>query len=291
MSSPSKKTSEKLKKRGRHRIHWDDKCMICSTIKFGIDSLCCEGCPHIAHITCVKDIPLPTEDWFCGICKFSPSKALKKKDVDAPPCKPKKLRVLELFKGTGSVTEYCEEYPHKFKPVISIDVEDDAEPSEVCDIRKWNYGKYSQHHFDIIWASPPCTDFSILKTTGTKDMETANEIVKTTIKIIEYFQPKMWFIENPQTGSLKDEVYMKKYHFYDVDYCKYSDFGYRKRTRIWTNLKDGFIPKKCQKDCEYMDGKKHVGTFGSTYTPSKAQKYRVPKSLLHELFWPLTERF
>ena len=25
--------------------------------------------------------------------------------------------------------------------------------------------------------------------------------------------------------------------FYDVDYCKYADWGYRKRTIIWTTLK------------------------------------------------------
>ena len=32
------------------------------------------------------------------------------------------------------------------------------------------------------------------------------------------------------------------YPYYDVDYCMYSNWGYRKRTRIWTNLK-GFEPK------------------------------------------------
>jgi hypothetical protein len=31
---------------------------------------------------------------------------------------------------------------------------------------------------------------------------------------------------------------MKDIPFYDVDYCMYSDWGYKKRTRIWTNKTD-----------------------------------------------------
>ena len=37
---------------------------------------------------------------------------------------------------------------------------------------------------------------------------------------------------------------MKDKPFYDVDYCMYSDWGYKKRTRIWTNKKD-WIGLKC----------------------------------------------
>ena len=49
--------------------------------------------------------------------------------------------------------------------------------------------------------------------------------------------------------------------YYDVDYCKYADWGYRKRTRIWTHL-NGFIPKLCKKDCNSMDGNKHRINIG-----------------------------
>ena len=31
---------------------------------------------------------------------------------------------------------------------------------------------------------------------------------------------------------------MKDIPFYDVDNCMYSDWGYKKRTRIWTNKED-----------------------------------------------------
>ena len=89
---------------------------------------------------------------------------------------------------------------------------------------------------DIIWASPPCTEYSRAKTTGVRHIDYANSIVRKTIEIMNYFQPRIFFIENPQTGLLKEQDFMKDFDYYDVDYCKYG-FEYRKRTRLWTNLK------------------------------------------------------
>ena len=34
-----------------------------------------------------------------------------------------------------------------------------------------------------------------------------NKIVLKTLEIIDYFNPTWWFIENPQTGKLKDGLY------------------------------------------------------------------------------------
>ena len=45
-------------------------------------------------------------------------------------------------------------------------------------------------------------------------------------------------MENPQTSNLKNREVVKGLPFYDVDYCMYSDWGYKKRTRIWTNKPD-----------------------------------------------------
>ena len=43
----------------------------------------------------------------------------------------------------------------------------------------------------------------LLKTTGVRKIDEANKIVLKTLEIIDYFKPKYWFIENPQTGLLK----------------------------------------------------------------------------------------
>ena len=76
-------------------------------------------------------------------------------------------------------------------------------------------------------------------------------------EIIDYLKPRLWFIENPKTGRMKDFITDRPY--YDVDYCCYSDWGYRKSTRIWTNLKR-FVPLTCGGSgvCPYMEGKRHV---------------------------------
>ena len=49
--------------------------------------------------------------------------------------------------------------------------------------------------------------------------------------------------------------------FYDVDYCKYADWGYRKRTRTWTNL-EGFDAKICNNDCNDIGGNQHKINIG-----------------------------
>jgi len=208
------------------------------------------------------------------------------------------MRVLELFSGTHSVGKVCKEYDWE---VVSVDLEN-ADIN--IDILKWDYKKdYKEGDFDIIWASPPCCLFSNcrrswigrkLKAFGDEivtaemldnDMiENGLPIVRKTQEIIEYFKPNYYFIENPQSGKMKN--FLTDMNYYDVDYCKYSDWGYRKRTRIWTNNMD-FVPMICRKDCENMfDPNKHKtqmsnakgGTTGRIST-----RYRVPPKLINEL--------
>ena len=59
------------------------------------------------------------------------------------------------------------------------------------------------------------------KTTGIRNIEYANSIVLKTIEIIQYFNPKYFVIENPQTGLLKHQEFMNEFDVKDVDYCKY----------------------------------------------------------------------
>ena len=71
--------------------------------------------------------------------------------------------------------------------------------------------------------------------------------------------PTFWFMENPQTGMLKDQVMMLLVPYTDVDYCRYG-MPYRKRTRIWNNLGGSWVPRPlCKRDCDHMmpNGRKH----------------------------------
>ena len=49
--------------------------------------------------------------------------------------------------------------------------------------------------------------------------------------------PPVWWIENPHTGLLKGRVLLGSSFFIDVDYCQFSDWGYKKPTRLWCPLR------------------------------------------------------
>ena len=72
-------------------------------------------------------------------------------------------------------------------------------------------------------------------------------------KLVEYFNKKKYYdggFLRYSTGLMKNYI-NDLIPYYDVDYCKYSDWGYKKKTRLWTNI-ENFKPKICKDDCENM---------------------------------------
>jgi site-specific DNA-cytosine methylase len=222
------------------------------------------------------------------------------------------MKILELFSGTHSIGKVAKDHD-----VTSLDRDlggshdDYISPNHIQeDIMTWDYKKYEPYEFDLITASPVCLWWSSLRVcwinrkcksihpteTITKE-HLENDInnygkpmLDKVFEIIEYFKPKYWWIENPQTGRMKDyikEKYPQYNTYYDVDYCKYSDWGYQKRTRFWTNIKD-FEPKTCKKDCLNMDinkkkHKKNVSRNSNWDGKGTLQRYRIPANLIEEL--------
>ena len=197
------------------------------------------------------------------------------------------MKLLELFSGTGSVGNYAR--------ILNIDVTslDRDLPADIqIDIMDWDYRTaYEPHHFDIIWASPPCTEYSVAKTVGVRDIEGSNKVVQRTLDIIEYLHPKFWIIENPQTGKLKEQLMMYGLPYDDVDYCKYG-MPYRKRTRLWNNI-DEWTPRPlCKRDCNSMNETRRRHNEIAQRGPGKAhsenrqrltQLYAVPSQLIIEI--------
>jgi len=194
------------------------------------------------------------------------------------------MNVLELFSGTKSIGKVCDKLGWE-----SVSVDMILPADHQCDIMDFDYKQYPKDYFDIVWGSPPCTAYSNLQSCwlGRKkkdgqiytkekmesDMIDADMIVKKTLEIIDYFDCEYWFMENPQTGKLKSREFMKDIPFYDVSYCMYSDWGYEKKTRIWTNKKD-WNNHICDKSgsCGNMVDSQHKQVLGNGYVMVDGKK-------------------
>ena len=73
-----------------------------------------------------------------------------------------KLRALDLFCGTKSVTEAL---PKMGYQVVSLDSEPKTNPDICEDIMKWKYQSLKPGEFDVMFASVPCTEYSMALTT------------------------------------------------------------------------------------------------------------------------------
>ena len=134
------------------------------------------------------------------------------------------INVLELFCGTKSIGKEAERLGYN---VFSSDFEPKFEADYTCDIRDFNVNKVPFKP-DIIWASPPCTYFSVASigkhwnkdhTPKTKEALIGVELVQKTIDIIKYFNPSIWYIENPR-GKLRKLPVVKDLPIrHTVTYC------------------------------------------------------------------------
>ena len=200
------------------------------------------------------------------------------------------MRLLELFSGTGSVGSA---FASAGWDVVSLDIDPKTDANIHEDILTWDYTTYPPGHFDAVWASPCCTHYSCARR-GAKtprNLPLADSLVLRSQEIINYFNPRVWFIENPQTGLLKDRPFMLSLPFCDVDYCAYCDWGYRKRTRLWNNV--DFQGKTCLGPgaCPNMESGKHKATAQQGRNRCKSGLYgeRFSQQRLHKIPQALCE--
>lgn len=148
------------------------------------------------------------------------------------------LRILDLFAGTGSATKAFEDRGHD---VIKVEL-DESFAADYRDVLALDVSELGC--FDFIWASPPCTTFSVAsigkywemidgvpKPRNAKAME-GLLLVEHTLALIKTLNPRLGFIiENPR-GMLRKLPIVQQLPRQTVTYCQYGDIR-MKPTDLW----------------------------------------------------------
>ena len=149
------------------------------------------------------------------------------------------MKVLELFAGSKSFSKVAEQMGMK---TYTTDYKDFDKIDYVCNILEFDVNKIPFKP-DIIWASPPCTYFSVASighhwnkdhTPKTEQAKLGVKIVEKTKKIIKALKPDYYFIENPR-GKLRKLEVLKDIPRTTICYCQYGD-NRMKHTDIWSNF-------------------------------------------------------
>lgn len=203
-------------------------------------------------------------------------------------------KVLELFAGSRSIGKVCGELGYD---VFSSDIEQFGDIDYIVDILEFDYEEVPFIP-DVVWASPPCTGFSVASI-GTHwggghrayepKTDTAKlgiRLVEKTLEIIDYYKSKnpnlIYYIENPRGVLRKLGILDKVPLHHTVTYCQYGD-DRMKPTDIWTNNKN-WTPKPM---CKNGDSCHVAAPRGSkTGTQGKRGAYersKIPKELCKEV--------
>jgi hypothetical protein len=149
------------------------------------------------------------------------------------------LSLLELFAGSRSVGKEAEK---KGFNVFSVDINKFENIDLVIDILdlKKNMLPFKSEEEILIWASPPCTYFSVASighhwnkdhTPKTKEAIIGMEILNKTLEIFTWFPKAKFFMENPR-GKMRRKI--KGINRTSVTYCSYGSKT-MKPTDIWSN--------------------------------------------------------
>jgi hypothetical protein len=208
--------------------------------------------------------------------------------------------VFDFFSGTGSSTQAFKDAGHT---VISFELDDYFEATEHVDVFNLNatdlIAKYGQP--DFVWASPPCTAFSVASMghhwgggarayePKTESAKISQELVAHTRKLITELNPsKGWLMENPR-GMLRKLPVVAGLPRTTVTYCQYGD-GRMKPTDLW-GVVPGWTPRDmCKNGMPCHEAAPRGAKTGTQGLKGARERSRVPYALGEELLKVLEEK-
>jgi hypothetical protein len=112
------------------------------------------------------------------------------------------MDVLDLFSGLGGFSQAFLDRGHR---VLRIDNDarfQDIPHTVIMDVRHYK----PDHHFDVVLASPPCTEFAPWAMPASwhpdRNPTPSLELVEEAIRVIRSARPRFWVIENVR-GSVR----------------------------------------------------------------------------------------
>jgi hypothetical protein len=201
-----------------------------------------------------------------------------------------RLKTLELFAGTRSISKSFEESGHE-----TFTIEKDTQHKNIslyADILKVTPEMIMEQFGrpDIIWASPPCTSYSIAAISHHRTREenenllpksdfakVSDQLVKHTLYLIQRLRPKYWYIENPRGGMRKCD-FMQLMPRHTVTYCQYGD-DRMKPTDIWTNHPNPQFKPMCRNGDPCHEAAPRGSKTGTQGRSNAVERSIIPKGL------------
>ena len=197
--------------------------------------------------------------------------------------------IYDFYSGTGSATQAFADAGHT---VIKIELDDyfEANERDILELRA-DYLIQKYGHPDFVWASPPCTTFSVASCSTywtpqglPKNDKALNglRLVQHTIELINQLKPvKGFIIENPR-GMLRKQAIMTHLIRRTVTYCQYGDTR-MKPTDLWGFVEGWIARPACKNGGACHEAAPRGSRTGTQGLKGSKERSRVPHELSLEL--------
>jgi hypothetical protein len=201
--------------------------------------------------------------------------------------------IFDFFSGTGSATKPFTDAGHT---VVTFELSTNFTATEHVDISTLTSDYLIRTYGipDFIWASPPCTTFSVASISHhwvkggcnpqprTDDARLAQELVAHTLSLIKELNPiNGWLLENPR-GMLRKLPVVKGYKRETVTYCTYGD-NRMKPTDLWGDVPNWTPRHMCSNGMSCHESAPRGAKTGTQGLRGTADRSRVPYELGQEL--------